>query len=72
MDALTRLGETNEEFALRRIQWAALCYREEQVRPSFRRLADRAGMQTRRLKWSIYQDMINNALTEIDLYLNMP
>jgi hypothetical protein len=43
--ALKDLAETREEFAIRRIQWASKCFREENVYPKRWQLLRQAGIR---------------------------
>ncbi|GAX45296.1 Tn7-like transposition protein D [Tolypothrix sp. NIES-4075] len=64
--ALAQVVETYEEFAIRRIQWAAECFRQENIHPTRSQLVCRASMKPKIAAASLVQVAIETALASFD------
>jgi hypothetical protein len=64
---LTDVVETRESFALRRIDWVASCYTEENVCPQRWQLIRRAGLRPELTKLESIHEGINSALETLKL-----
>jgi hypothetical protein len=63
---LNELIETDEMFAIRRVWWATICYRQEQVCPTKRQLMKRAGVVSAQVKWPKVKEAIGSAMLTLD------
>jgi hypothetical protein len=68
-EALTELIETKEAFAIRRVNWAIACYRQEGNFPTASQLALRAGIDPRVRAKPEVQEAIATALAPLNCYL---
>ncbi|MBD2541392.1 TnsD family Tn7-like transposition protein, partial [Coleofasciculus sp. FACHB-SPT36] len=64
--ALEELAETREEFAIRRIQWASECFREENVYPKRWQLLRQAGIRPDLAEAPQVKEAITLALKSLD------
>jgi hypothetical protein len=64
--ALEELAETREEFAIRRIQWASKCFREENVYPKRWQLLRQAGIRPDLAEVPQVKEAIAQALKALD------
>jgi hypothetical protein len=63
---LAKVSESTEEIAVRRVEWAARCYRDEGIRPNKEHLRCRAGMSLDIAKRPPVMAAINAALLSIE------
>ncbi|MEJ6483798.1 TnsD family Tn7-like transposition protein [Nostoc punctiforme UO1] len=66
-EVLAQLSETREEFALRRVQWAANCFRQENIVPQRWQLVRRAGLRPEIRELPLVQEAIATALDSFNL-----
>ncbi|MBD1932268.1 MULTISPECIES: TnsD family Tn7-like transposition protein [Cyanophyceae] len=68
--ALEELAETREEFAVRRIQWASKCFRQENVYPTRWQLLRQAGIRPDLAEVPQVKEAITVALKSLDASAN--
>ncbi|MEH2039923.1 TnsD family transposase [Nostoc sp.] len=66
-EVLAQLSETREEFAVRRVQWAADCFRQENIVPQRWQLVRRAGLRPEIRELPLVQEAIATALDSFNL-----
>jgi hypothetical protein len=69
-ETLVKVVENLEDYCRRKIKWASVAYKQEGVRPTFKQLTNRSRLAPLTVKMPRIKDAINNALHEIDEFLN--
>jgi hypothetical protein len=64
VEALNEVAESREDYALRRVKWAADCYRKEGVCPNRWQLRSRAALSTNMEKHPLVKTLIGKVLEE--------
>lgn len=67
LEVLANVVETRESFALRRINWAVHCYRQEGIYPKRWQIIRRAGLRRELAELQLIQDAISSALQSLEL-----
>lgn len=64
---MAELSETREEFAVRRVQWAADSFRQENIVPPRWQLVRRAGLRPKAREMILVKEAIATALESLKL-----